>query len=80
MRNPRAWNPVGNSPHTIFNKKGLVAAEGSAMLIKGERRRRRGVHCNAAMRIDPYLQNTCLLDPVGGSMSFYDTKVKLVKL
>jgi len=32
MRNPRACNPVGNSPHTVFNKKGLVAAEGSAMI------------------------------------------------
>ncbi len=48
-------------------------------LIKGDSRRLKGVHCNAAMRIDPYLKNTCLLDPVGGSVSFYDTKVKLIK-
>jgi hypothetical protein len=31
MRNPRVCNPVGNSPHTVFNKKDLVAAEGRAM-------------------------------------------------
>jgi len=31
MRNPRACNPGGNSPHTVFNKMGLVAAEGRAM-------------------------------------------------
>jgi anaerobic selenocysteine-containing dehydrogenase len=49
-------------------------------LIKGDSRRGKGVHCNAVMRIDPYLKNTCLLDPVGGSVSFYDSKVKLVKV
>lgn len=48
--------------------------------IKGDRRRGMGVHCNAAMRIDPYLKNTCLIDLVGGSVSFYDSKVKLIKL
>jgi tetrathionate reductase subunit A len=47
-------------------------------LIKGEPRRQAGVHANAAMWIDPALKNTCFLDPVGGSVSFYDTHVKLV--
>jgi anaerobic selenocysteine-containing dehydrogenase len=47
--------------------------------IKGDPRRATGVHANAAMRLDDYLKNTCLLDPVGGSVSFYDTKVKLVR-
>jgi anaerobic selenocysteine-containing dehydrogenase len=47
--------------------------------IKGDLRRATGVHGNAAMRLDDYLKNTCLLDPVGGSVSFYDTKVSLVK-
>lgn len=49
-------------------------------LIKGDPRRATGIHANAAMWIDPYLKNTCMLDPVGGSVSFYDTKVKLVKV
>jgi anaerobic selenocysteine-containing dehydrogenase len=48
--------------------------------IKGDPRRATGVHANAAMRLDDYLKNTCLLDPVGGSVSFYDTKVKLTKV
>ncbi len=47
-------------------------------LIKGEKSRAAGIHANAAMWVDPALKNTCLLDPVGGSVSFYDTWVKLV--
>ena len=46
--------------------------------IEGDSRRMKGVHANAAMRIDPYLGNTSLIDPVGGSAVFYDTLVKLV--
>ncbi len=49
-------------------------------VIKGDPRRATGIHANAAMWIDPYLKNTCMLDPVGGSVSFYDTKVRLVKV
>lgn len=48
-------------------------------LIKGEARRAQGVHANAAMWTDPVLKNTCMFDPVGGSVSFYDTHVNLVK-
>lgn len=48
--------------------------------IPGDYRRATGIHANAAMWIDPYLKNTCMLDPVGGSVSFYDTKVKLVRV
>jgi tetrathionate reductase subunit A len=47
--------------------------------IKGDPRRDTGVHANAAMWIDPALKNTCFLDPLGGSVSFYDTHIKLVK-
>jgi anaerobic selenocysteine-containing dehydrogenase len=46
--------------------------------IRGDERRIRGIHANAAMRVDPYLGNTTLVDPVGGSAVFYDTYVKLV--
>ena len=46
--------------------------------IRGEPRRARGIHANAAMWIDPILKNTCMIDPVGGSVSFYDTHVKLI--
>lgn len=49
-------------------------------VVKGDPRRATGIHANAAMWIDPYLKNTCMMDPVGGSVSFYDTKVKLLKV
>ena len=48
-------------------------------VIKGDPRRAEGIHANAAMWTDPSLKNnTCLLDPVGGSVSFYDSKVKVL--
>ena len=59
---------VGASDVTIDGKK-----------IKGDTRRATGVHANAAMRLDDHVKNMCLVDPVGGSVSFYDTKVKLVR-
>lgn len=48
-------------------------------VVKGDPRRATGIHANAAMWVDPHLKNTCMLDPVGGSVSFYDTKVRLIK-
>ena len=49
--------------------------------IKGDPRRAKGFHANAVMWTDPSLRNnTCMIDPVGGSVSFYDTKVKLTKV
>jgi len=50
------------------------------VIIKGDKRRSKGINCNAAMRIDPYLKNTCLSDLIGGSVSFYDSKVKLIRI
>jgi len=46
--------------------------------IKGDPRRATGINANAAMWTDPHVPNTALFDPVGGSVSFYDTKVKVV--
>jgi anaerobic selenocysteine-containing dehydrogenase len=48
--------------------------------VKGDERRGKGIHANAALRTDPLLPNTCLTDPVGGSAVFYDTDVRLVKV
>jgi anaerobic selenocysteine-containing dehydrogenase len=47
--------------------------------IKGDPKRGAGVHANAAMAVDPHLKNVCLQDLVGGSVSFYDSPVRLVK-
>lgn len=46
-------------------------------VVRGDPERAVGVHANAAMWVDPALANTCMLDPVGGSVSFYDTHVRL---
>ncbi len=48
--------------------------------IPGDPRRARGFHANAAMRLDPVLENTGLVDTVGGSAVFYQSRVKIVKL
>jgi tetrathionate reductase subunit A len=47
------------------------------IVIKGEERRGKGIHANAAMWTDPTVTNTCMFDPIGGSVSFYNTHVRL---
>lgn len=47
-------------------------------VVHGDPRRAAGVHANAAMRVDDYMQNTTLSDVVGGSAVFYDTMVRVV--
>lgn len=48
--------------------------------VKGDRRRATGLCPNAAMRIDPVLKNASMTDPIGGSASFFETRVKIVKV
>jgi anaerobic selenocysteine-containing dehydrogenase len=48
--------------------------------IAGDGRRGKGIHANAAFRIDPHIKNTCLSDLTGGSAVFYDTKVRLASV
>lgn len=48
--------------------------------VPDDPRRATGVHANAAMRVDPVLKNTGLVDPVGGSAVFYQSQVKLMKV
>jgi tetrathionate reductase subunit A len=57
---------------------GLVVIDGVS--VPGDPRRATGVHANAAMRVDPVLKNTGLVDLVGGSAVFYQSQVKLVKV
>ncbi len=49
-------------------------------VVPADIRRAAGIHANAAMWIDPNLKNTCMIDKVGGSVSFYDTMVQLIKV
>ena len=46
----------------------------------GEERRGRGLPVNALMRLDNYMKTGPVTDPIGGSVSFGDTKVKLVRV
>ena len=48
--------------------------------VKGDDRRGKGLNPNAAMRLDDHTKTACLTDPIGGSASFYDTKVNLIKV
>jgi len=48
--------------------------------IKGDDRRSTGLNPNPAMRLDEHTRTACLTDPIGGSASFYDTKVNVVKV
>jgi anaerobic selenocysteine-containing dehydrogenase len=56
----------------------LVVIDGKT--IPADSRRGAGVHANAAMRVDPVLKNTGLVDTTGGSAVFYQSQVKLVKV
>jgi anaerobic selenocysteine-containing dehydrogenase len=64
-----------------FGHWGYGAADANidGRIVKGDKRRGTGLCINAALRVDPYLKNACMSDPIGGSSSFYDTRVKLVK-
>ncbi|NIA25441.1 MAG: molybdopterin-dependent oxidoreductase [Gammaproteobacteria bacterium] len=48
--------------------------------IKGDPDRASGTVPNPAMRLDPIVGDVSLTDPIGGSASFYDTKVEVEKV
>ena len=48
------------------------------VVVKGDPRRSTGVLPNPLFREDTSVGNVCLTDPIGGSASFYDTRVKIV--
>jgi hypothetical protein len=47
--------------------------------VPGDPRRGTGIVPNPAMWLDPVVGDVCLTDPIGGSASFYDTRVRLEK-
>jgi len=63
--------------HWAYGARNVVI---DGQVIKGDPRRATGLCPNAVMLEDPALKNVCLTDPIGGSASFYDTRVKVVKL
>ncbi len=46
--------------------------------VKGDPTRARGVLPNPVFREDTSVGNVCLSDPIGGSASYYDTRVKII--
>jgi len=48
-------------------------------IVKGDKRRGKGLTPNPVMREDETVSNVCLTDPIGGSASFYDTWVNILK-
>ena len=59
---------------------GATDSKVNGKLIKGDKRRATGLCTNVVLLTDPYLKDVCMTDPIGGSSSFYDTKVKLIKV
>ncbi|MFT9486460.1 MAG: molybdopterin-dependent oxidoreductase [Tepidibacillus sp.] len=49
-------------------------------IVKGDPRRGTGIHPNPLFRLDDNLRGTPMSDPIGGSASFYDTKVNITKV
>ena len=49
-------------------------------IIKGDKRRGKGLVPNPVMREDETVNNVCLTDPIGGSASFYDTWVNILRV
>ncbi len=49
-------------------------------IIKGDKRRGKGLVPNPVMREDETVNNVCLADPIGGSASFCDTWVNILRV
>ncbi|GAB4282765.1 MAG: molybdopterin-dependent oxidoreductase [Candidatus Promineifilaceae bacterium] len=49
-------------------------------IIPGDPRRGTGICTNAVIRVDDATGDVCLSDPIGGSTSFYDTRVRVEKV
>ncbi|MCL4465402.1 MAG: molybdopterin-dependent oxidoreductase [Chloroflexi bacterium] len=47
--------------------------------VPGDARRGTGLCTNPLLALDQGTKTTCLTDPIGGSASFYDTRVKVMK-
>jgi tetrathionate reductase subunit A len=47
-------------------------------VVRGDDRRGNGLPVNALLRLDDYMKTGPVTDPIGGSVSFYDTRVQLL--
>lgn len=63
--------------HWAYGSRDVVV---DGKLVKGDERRGRGLCANPVLLLDEGMGTTGLTDPIGGSASFYDTRIKLVKV
>ncbi|MFQ5342580.1 MAG: molybdopterin dinucleotide binding domain-containing protein, partial [Anaerolineae bacterium] len=63
--------------HWAYGSSDVVV---DGQVIAGDPRRGTGLCTNAVLRVDDATGNSCLSDPIGGSASFYDTRVRVVKV
>jgi len=63
-----------------LDKNGDLEATIDGQKILGEKSRRAGLCPNAVMNVDPVLKNVTLEDLIGGSASYYDSFVNLIKV
>lgn len=49
-------------------------------IIKGDPLRGTGIHPNPLFRLDDHLNGTPMSEPIGGSVSFYDSRINLIKV
>ncbi|RME21895.1 MAG: twin-arginine translocation signal domain-containing protein [Deltaproteobacteria bacterium] len=72
---PGTINVSWHYGHWAYGATDIVV---DGQVVPGERRRGKGLCANAALMLDPVLGDVCLTDPIGGSTSFYDSRVSLV--
>ncbi|MBI4339914.1 MAG: molybdopterin-dependent oxidoreductase, partial [Chloroflexi bacterium] len=58
---------------------GARAVEVDGVMVEGDVRRGKGLQINPLLRLDEHTKTGCLSDSVGGSASFYDTRVNVVR-
>lgn len=63
--------------HWAYGSHGVIV-DGRA--IQGDARRSAGICTNSLLAIDPVLKDVCLSDPIGGSASYSNSRVKLMPL
>ncbi len=63
--------------HWAYGARDVVV---DGQVIRGDARRATGLCPNVVMLEDPVLKNVSLTDPIGGSASFYDTRVRVERV
>ncbi|MBI4261217.1 MAG: polysulfide reductase NrfD [Actinobacteria bacterium] len=58
---------------------GASDVEIDGQVVRGDPRRGKGVPVNALLRLDDHMRTGPVTDPIGGSVSFFDTRVDLVR-